>query len=667
MPIDVLVLGGGSLQAAFEVGAAHRLLETGHRFNLICGTSGGALNALKLAQDAPGSTDHPALAELEQLWRGIEGQSNFAVDQPWFSRLDPLLKRLLSGDMTSLDMTSMAVHAQDWWLHTARNTYLAALGYTEPVIRKLADAHKSFSDLANALAQARSAKGMLDFAPYLTNPNNVSIFDVEHSGTPLLICLTDIETGELRHVNQVGALLDEFALPSFGPQPKIDLLGAAFASASIPGLFSPRTINGRHYSDGGLRANVPITSASLAARRDYGPDIRIFAVLTSMDPVLPPFPRGFDNAGLKEIFSRIPDVFLAGQTAQELRLAEAEWDFPIVRIAPSIPLPSSLIADPGLIDIYMDYGYMRAADILEGQAADTERFLATDSIVRHRLEAWLEETLFNTALLSPVPDVSAEAMRGSKTSVCLSTLSRYDLGGALPPTCSSAWWLNTERHSELLSFTRPFEEVIVTVAGRTVRKIAAAAPPTPRLQAHVEPAQVLLGTVATVRIWAEDPTTRYTLMAGAQPAPLRSPSAVFERKPAPYGQPFQHTFDRQGSVVAGVTAEFYPGASAGVLVAPKPIMITATFDGKPPPFPLNTSGNLLITTTDAGAHPSGTVHVENPAGTSPTAADGSTGADISFTFKQRVHGRPPNLVVVNPVCALTVPGYGKYDVDLGFD
>ncbi len=57
--------------------------------------------------------------------------------------------------------------------------------------------------------------------------------------TPLLICATDCESGELRTFTKADGVAINVAIA---------------ASCSVPGLFPPLTIDGRRYTDGGVRS-----------------------------------------------------------------------------------------------------------------------------------------------------------------------------------------------------------------------------------------------------------------------------------------------------------------------------------------------------------------------------------------------------------------------------
>lgn len=64
--------------------------------------------------------------------------------------------------------------------------------------------------------------------------------NIEDLKTPFHACVTNLETGKAEYLN-TGNIFDSI-----------------MASSTIPLLFSPNTINGKHYVDGGLVNNLPI-------------------------------------------------------------------------------------------------------------------------------------------------------------------------------------------------------------------------------------------------------------------------------------------------------------------------------------------------------------------------------------------------------------------------
>lgn len=70
--MKALVLSGGGSKGAFQVGALKRLIMTeGHRYDIFCGTSVGALNAAFLSQYSP-ENQLEGLSELTRLWINLK-------------------------------------------------------------------------------------------------------------------------------------------------------------------------------------------------------------------------------------------------------------------------------------------------------------------------------------------------------------------------------------------------------------------------------------------------------------------------------------------------------------------------------------------------------------------------------------------------------------------
>ena len=89
-----LVLGAGGTHAAFEVGAVRWLTDHGYEYSIICGTSGGALNASRLAEGEIAGSD-PAIARLERDWLALRNDADMWQPKPWLSRLGMDQQKLL--------------------------------------------------------------------------------------------------------------------------------------------------------------------------------------------------------------------------------------------------------------------------------------------------------------------------------------------------------------------------------------------------------------------------------------------------------------------------------------------------------------------------------------------------------------------------------------------
>jgi hypothetical protein len=197
--------------------------------------------------------------------------------------------------------------------------------------------------------------------------------------------------------------------------PTVTLIDGTIASCSMPGWFEPVDLLGETYVDGGVREILPLRGAL-----DLGAD-QIFAIPASSIGVSPD--KSFSSRPIGDILRRSLVEIMTDEIerdevynestlvneAIEARLKAAAaaarpglidmggfvavegvqpvgavppqvighvLTAPITMIAPTIPIYDSIVVDPTLIQIFMDYGTMRAADVLglktsgEMQSAD---------------------------------------------------------------------------------------------------------------------------------------------------------------------------------------------------------------------------------------------------------------------------------------------------------
>jgi NTE family protein len=98
-----IVLSGGGARGAFQVGALRHLLGAKrNRYDIICGTSVGALNGAFLAQYQVGQEPEAARG-LEDLWRSLKG--NGSIYRRWYwgllGRLPAVLPRWAGGRLSA--------------------------------------------------------------------------------------------------------------------------------------------------------------------------------------------------------------------------------------------------------------------------------------------------------------------------------------------------------------------------------------------------------------------------------------------------------------------------------------------------------------------------------------------------------------------------------------
>ncbi|MBI4006840.1 MAG: patatin-like phospholipase family protein [Gammaproteobacteria bacterium] len=210
-----LILSGGGARAAYQVGVLRGVAEIIGRerqpYDIICGTSAGAINAAYMAAYAhcPGE----GIDRLYKGWRALSARDVY--DTTWF------------GVLHSLSSIALGVIRG-----TSTNMPSAVLD-NAPLRRLLAE--------------------WLDFAAIRNNIANKFLRD-------LCITAMNYSTGESvafhegvdpivwRRVHRIG-------------QPATLSIDHIIASSAIPILFPPQTIDGHYFGDGALRQLNPLSPA----------------------------------------------------------------------------------------------------------------------------------------------------------------------------------------------------------------------------------------------------------------------------------------------------------------------------------------------------------------------------------------------------------------------
>jgi NTE family protein len=403
-PHDALVLGGGGAKGSFQVGVLGYLYRL-QAFNpgIICGTSVGAVNGMKLAEgtaseDLRGHFGAPTgpqtgLPGLELIWLGLWKDADMYVPTPAFGALPyDVQASFLSG--VKGQMTGLA---SEYLAGAVTTGLLGPFG----LIAELDVASK----VESLTTEAENVLNGLSF--YELDPiramydAKVDTSKVAHSGIDLLFAVTGLGSGELRYIrydragsakggSAVGTMLGRNDLQTPLLQ-GIDMKSAVLASAANPIFLAPQTIGDDLYVDGGVREVVPYSAAiALGATR-------VFVV--SCDPPM----ESEDASSHKD---------LAGLALRCLAIAVDEvergdliltqpTDAAVWTIRPGFPVHDPLTIDPGLIRINLDHGYMQGFDAVDGRVRSLRRrrLLAARSaaIAQLRVQCHLLETGTDTS------------------------------------------------------------------------------------------------------------------------------------------------------------------------------------------------------------------------------------------------------------------------------
>jgi hypothetical protein len=158
----------------------------------------------------------------------------------------------------------------------------------------------------------------------------------------------------------------------------------------------------------------------------------------------------------------------------------------VTNIQSSVEVHDGTTIDPGLISLSIDYGYMRAYDVLEGGNRNPELATLSDQITKKRMEIWQTEYAANGIRRTPRPRVRGEILvqvpapealtevRQLKQELFALVEERRAIGGtAALPTGVEHWWQDWERHPWQPFIATPWD-VFDSPAGH----VDAGAPPT---------------------------------------------------------------------------------------------------------------------------------------------------------------------------------------------
>lgn len=282
------MLSGGGARGAFQVGVVAGILEVLEGaaipqapFNVLCGTSVGAINAAYLASHA--GVSHMEIQGLIEAWKSLKLSEHLRVN----------LRSLFGGGL----FTGIS---QD----------------------------EAFDD-APSSERPIPARALLDSLPLVQLVKNRVDFDRLHDnvsqGIVHAIVITALEIGSGRTTMFIEAQ-DRVSFPqSKDPRRNVrrERIGLQhiLASAALPLVFPPRRVHGEAYCDGGVRFNTPIAPAIRA-----GADRLVVISLLSDEPhpEVSEVPVEVREASYKN------PVFLMGKVLNALLLDPIHYDLQVL-------------------------------------------------------------------------------------------------------------------------------------------------------------------------------------------------------------------------------------------------------------------------------------------------------------------------------------------------
>jgi predicted acylesterase/phospholipase RssA len=417
-PIAFAMSGGGS-QGSFETGVLRYLYDDlGFRPAILCGSSVGSIIAAKLAEGDDPGTGRRAIDDLEAIWRGLRSNDDMWLAEPW-------LEKLRSQTQWAASLRERAAEHG-----TAGSQARVVMRMLSEVVR-----HPPETDgTLDALRQALRARSLLSSEPVRNLvERNIDPDRIAASGITLRIGAVGLESGELRYITERGELTtrDGERLD----QPPVPLADAVLASASIPLVFPPTRLNDEHYVDGGVREILPLELAFNRLGAGH-----IFAVVASA-PGVEPIPSVADK-GLLDLARRVTADIVPDETLHKEIAPPRGWGRRVTVIAPEFDVHDALTVDPALIAASIDYGYMRAADVLLGLGPEEAGLSAGITRARIRLRE-LEGPI--TGPFTPLPeepplgpDEVERRIKAAQAELDDLVERRRECGAPLPPVPATA-------------------------------------------------------------------------------------------------------------------------------------------------------------------------------------------------------------------------------------
>ena len=497
-----ICLSGGGAKGDFQLGALTLLYERGIRPEVICATSVGSVNAIKLAEGEDPVHPERGLSGLVGQWESLQRDGDMYTEEAWLydPQMDPRVRDGLTGRAWSLGISGPQ-HSD------------GRCGDLEPVINFFIDAGWLASDgaaLLRSLELVSRARSLYNLNPIRarlgTELNRDAIAAWAAAGGQLRMGTVALESGKLRYVTETGAVVERDGSPVMGPdgltpacadklnkvaeaedellslqeelrdgfdqpgtaikvraaqrvlrdarqafqncvdaQPPVplfvDLADGVLASAAIPAIFQPCQLGDEWYVDGGVRELLPVQIAvDLGATEIYALSAGRMDVARA---------GSFTRAGMFDILARsVEDLLLSEIGEGDLRVdpTTAGGGRTVHVIAPDVEIHGVTTIDPGLIQINRDYGYMRAADVLDGVPHSDRRWALSTQIAQRRLDVWsLENRRFGHLDPTRLPDGTPptdptlqSSIDAGKATLRQLVGERRSLRGVVPPGID--WW-----------------------------------------------------------------------------------------------------------------------------------------------------------------------------------------------------------------------------------
>jgi len=465
-----LALSGGGARGSFQMGAIDCLYTVfGYRPDVIAGTSVGSINAIALAQ---AENDDEALAQvrkLREVWNSLTGPGDFYNVREWFSRLtrtDSL--DLGAGVHIRIEDAVIQLIFENLAGNVEEATSLATLEPLEARIRapEMYDAAKLARGIPLRMACVSLESGRLRYVTgdgrFLESDNQTPVASALVSGAALQEPQSDFTTGvttvrtlmeRIEHERDHGdhdtkwrtiarlkldlerarwraeTAYDRLAAANAAlatpVQARVDPITGALASAAMPGIFQAYRLGDETYVDGGVREIVPVRAAVQMGATE------VVAIACSTQNLPRAGYAGAQNF-IDTLLSSLTNITLKEIVEDDVADRGADG-VPVTLIIPNFDVHDTAVVDMGLIHISMDYGYMRAADVMSllSESARRDAIALSDAIARLRADTHRMAQLWNRPL-EPWSHRTLEILRLRKWVIRKLVEARIASGVALP-------------------------------------------------------------------------------------------------------------------------------------------------------------------------------------------------------------------------------------------
>jgi NTE family protein len=235
-----IVLSGGGTKGDFEVGAVRCLYEQGILPNILCGTSVGSVNALKLAEGedhrvragdpAPTSPPRPqghvrGLAGLEAIWLGLKSDQDMWMLEPGIADIFNTLAKLPA------EAKALLAQADDVKTDTVGGFVASILGAPfglgfapqAAALQSLSDqVQQVLSQLSTTVNEAENIQGLVNYDPLdkkMREPASLFVPLLKESGIKLRLAMVALEDGQLRYVTETNTMIERDGAVTKVPPP----------------------------------------------------------------------------------------------------------------------------------------------------------------------------------------------------------------------------------------------------------------------------------------------------------------------------------------------------------------------------------------------------------------------------------------------------------------